>query len=378
MKLFYSKDYVASAEAFDTTRKAGWIARSLRSDPVEGVELCEPHPLNYDDLMEVHRPEYVDALLTGKPYWLAGSSGFAWDKDTWRRVCSSNGGVVDACHVAMRDGVAGSLSSGLHHAGRSGGGGFCTLNGLALGARAALNAGARRVLIVDFDAHCGGGTESMLKPGMKMVDVSTSQFDNYKSSGDARLRVVEATPRCVAKWTRNNRPGLIGDRYLMTCKFALAEVTGDVDLVIYNAGMDPFELCDIGGRWGISYEVLEARERMVFEWAAERGDPVACVLAGGYTGRRLSEGDLVLLHRLTIEAAARSQRRNDGDDDRGGEIVVPQVRVGLDDVRPVDAGAGRGVPSVREGKRPDGLGELEPVPPYLPGRVGKGGTSITR
>ena len=53
MKLFYSKDYVASAEAFDTTRKAGWIARSLRSDSVEGVELCEPNPLNYDDLMEV-------------------------------------------------------------------------------------------------------------------------------------------------------------------------------------------------------------------------------------------------------------------------------------------------------------------------------------
>jgi len=50
----------------------------------------------------------------------------------------------------------GSLSSGLHHARRTHGAGFCTFNGLALAALTALEvltAGAQRVLILNLDAH---------------------------------------------------------------------------------------------------------------------------------------------------------------------------------------------------------------------------------
>ena len=73
-------------------------------------------------------------------------------------VCASNGGAVAAARAARAGGVAGSLSSGLHHAGRDRGAGFCTFNGLVLAARAALSEGAARVLVLDLDAHCGGGT----------------------------------------------------------------------------------------------------------------------------------------------------------------------------------------------------------------------------
>ena len=75
-------------------------------------------------------------------------------------VLSSNGGAVAAGLAALEHGVAGSLSSGLHHARREKGAGFCTFNGLVIAAREALTAGARSVLILDFDAHCGGGTRS--------------------------------------------------------------------------------------------------------------------------------------------------------------------------------------------------------------------------
>lgn len=42
---------------------------------------------------------------------------------------------------------------------------------------------------------------------------------------------------------------------------------------------------------------------MVFKWCASRDIPVAFVLAGGYTGARMSEGELVNLHLLTVDAA---------------------------------------------------------------------------
>ena len=296
MELFFSDDYVASADAFDTTRKAGWIAEALRDSPVPGVELVEPTPLTRDQLLEVHSREYVDAVQTGNDP-LASSSGLAWDEDTWQRVCASNGGVVAAVDAALRDGVAGSLSSGLHHARHDHGAGFCTFNGLVLGARAALDAGARRVLVVDFDAHCGGGTASLLSDGMEQVDVSTSSFDAYEPIVGTRLQVVDGQP--VAS---------CGDRYLDACRDALDAVEGGgIDLCIYNAGMDPHEDCDIGGAAGIDEEILRQRERMVFEWCASRGIPVAFVLAGGYPGARMSESDLVDLHLLTVEAAASIQ-----------------------------------------------------------------------
>jgi hypothetical protein len=68
--------------------------------------------------------------------------------------------------------------------------------------------------------------------------------------------------------------------------------------------MDPYEGCEIGGLPGITLATLAARERMVFEWARRAGVPIAFVLAGGYTGARLSEAGLVDLHRLTLAAAA--------------------------------------------------------------------------
>ena len=63
---------------------------------------------------------------------------------------ASNGGAVAAALEAFETKRnAGSLSSGLHHATRALGSGFCTFNGLALAARAVIDAGAKRVLVVD-------------------------------------------------------------------------------------------------------------------------------------------------------------------------------------------------------------------------------------
>ena len=74
--------------------------------------------------------------------------------------------------------------------------------------------------------------------------------------------------------------------------------------MIYNAGVDPHEGCDIGGLRGMTAAVLAERDRIVFEWAAKHTCPVAFVLAGGYIGDRLSQATLVDLHRHTIAAAA--------------------------------------------------------------------------
>src|SRR3989304_3099509 len=134
MNVFYSPKYVGSAFAFETTRKAKWIAESLSDSPIPGVELTQPESLTSNLVAQVHDPEYVRAVQTGDPRNLAESQGFTWDVGLWPMGLSSKGGAVAAGLDALEHGVAGSLSSGLHHARRGSGAGFCTFNGLVIAA----------------------------------------------------------------------------------------------------------------------------------------------------------------------------------------------------------------------------------------------------
>lgn len=295
LNVFYSPRYVGTGYEFDTTRKAKWVADSLIESPIPGVVLTEPAPMTHAQLALVHDADYIRAIQTGEPRKLAESQGFTWDPEVWQMALATNGGVVAAATAALEHGVAGSLSSGLHHARRAAGEGFCTFNGLAIGARVALSAGARSVLILDLDAHFGGGTQSLVAddPRIWLVDVSTSDFDQYPPS--------ERAWSCLVRDPADYLPTI--ERRLKD----LEQYAPHFDLCLYNAGMDPYEHCPMGGLSGITREILEEREQLVFDWCAKRSLPVAFVIAGGYIGRRLDEQGLTDLHRLTILSAACTQ-----------------------------------------------------------------------
>ena len=291
INIYYSPDYLCSGYGVDTREKAGDIAASLEERPIEGIDLVAPQPVEVDIVTRVHTPRYVKALLTGRPDSLADANGIGeWSTDLRRSVFSMVGGCVESARYSLIHGVnSGSLSSGLHHARASHGSGFCTINGLAVAACDALVQGALRVLIVDLDAHGGGGTASLVEgmKGIEQIDVSVNHFDNYEDTENARI--IQSS----------------GETYLADIEKMLQSVMdpGSIDLVIYNAGMDPHEDCSTGGADGITTSVLAQREEMVFVWAKEHEIPVSFVLAGGYSGRKLTRSQLVDLHRLTIQAA---------------------------------------------------------------------------
>lgn len=292
MKVFYSPDYIAAAESFDTTRKSGWVAESLLSRPIVSVEMVVPPSLGFEEIAAVHESGYVTAVQTGEPRSLAESQGFTWDPGMWRAVVASTGGVAAAAIAAMSDGVAGSLSGGLHHARYNRGSGFCTFNGLAIVAKVVLAEGAASVLILDLDAHCGGGTHSLIEDDarIRQIDVSVNSFDHYKASGLNSLDMVRSA-----------------DNYLSTIEGRLAEIDREEwkpALCLYNSGMDPDERCAIGGLSGIDSAILFERETLVFSWFRRSGIPAAFVMAGGYVGGALESEALVDLHRMTIAAAS--------------------------------------------------------------------------
>jgi acetoin utilization deacetylase AcuC-like enzyme len=293
MNVYYSPAYAGSAYAFETTRKSRWVADSLDESPIPNIALCAPQALTLEQVCLAHDPAYVSAIQTGAPLELAQSQGFSWDPGLWPMVLASNGGAVAAALDALRSGLAGSLSSGLHHARRGAGLGYCTFNGLVIAAREALAAGARSVLILDLDAHCGGGSASMIgdEPRIWQLDVSVDDYDSYESSDQVRLHMVRSS-----------------DDYLGEIEKQLREVAlrwPRFDLCLYNAGMDPFEGCADGALAGITREMLASREQIVFDWCRRLSLPVAFSLAGGYVGEKLDQQGLVDLHRLTLSTAAK-------------------------------------------------------------------------
>lgn len=288
MKVFYSPEYCVPGSRHETLQKSGWIAASLERRPIAGVEVVAPAPLDESSLLDVHDEAYVNAIRNGKPRWQAEAQGFEWCEALWSAALASSAGVVSAAlHALQHRAVSGSLSSGLHHARFDTGAGCCTFNGLALAARAAVAAGAKRVLLLDLDAHGGGGTWSLLSsdPAFTSLDICT--FDHDRFSSRRWKNVLVTNPQT----------------YVATIERELCSLEGSFDLCLYNAGMDPCELSD-QGMPGVKTSALVARERLVFDWCRARALPVAFVLAGGYLSQRLDRGGLIALHRETLLAAA--------------------------------------------------------------------------
>ena len=289
MKIFYNDGYVAPNHSFDTTRKAAWIADAIHETGVPGVELVDPAcftGLAEQVIESIHDTEYVDALRKGEPEGLASSQGFVWDEGIWEMALNSTAGVLGAVTEALASGSStGSLSSGLHHARAGEGSGFCTVNGLAGAARHALGLVDGTVVVLDVDAHCGGGTHSLIghEERIRHLDLSVSSFDSYAAAGDNRL-VLLASDAGRAGFDR---------RYLDELDGLLDQIPDDTRLVAYNAGMDPHPT--------VSSAALTRRENRVAEWCSANSVPVAFVLAGGYT-HVMAEGELVDLHMKTVRA----------------------------------------------------------------------------
>ncbi|MEY3589144.1 MAG: Rhodococcus phage [Actinomycetota bacterium] len=283
LPIYFNRTYTEVENNSETTVKSGVIADSFSADPIDGALLTDPSGFTdeADRLIRiVHTREYVEAVRTGEPHDLAITNGLTWCPNLHAMTVAHSSGLVAATHHALSTGgTAGSLSSGLHHARADRGMGFCTFNGLAIAACAALELGARRVLIVDVDAHCGGGTYSIIKdnPAIVQVDVSTSfTYDRFPATGDHRR---------IPAHSRD---------YLERITEGLEYASGlrGVDFVIANMGMDPIND-------GVAVDDMEVRERLVRDFIGST--PAIFAIAGGYKWGGYSIDDVAAWHRMTIK-----------------------------------------------------------------------------
>lgn len=252
------------------------VARGLRRPG----EFVRPRPVTRADLLKVHTEDYVRSLL--RPDVLAGILEVpvvrrlpAWVIH-WRILRPmryATGGTILACRLALEHGVAINLGGGYHHAAGGWGGGFCVYSDVPLAVKGLHDEGLiSTVLVVDLDAHQGNGTAAVFRdwPWASILDLYEADiFPARKEPEDYPLPVG---------------PGLTGGEYLGFVRDTLPAALDAVqpDLVVYNAGSDPF-VGDPLACYRLTGADLAKRDLLVVDMVRQRAIPLAMVLSGGYS-----------------------------------------------------------------------------------------------
>ena len=277
------------------------LLRDRLAAELPDIQLMRAEPASDGELALVHTPGYIQGIADGSvdPKILR-EIGFPWSQAMADRARRSVGATIAACRAALGEGLAANIAGGTHHAYADKGGGFCVFNDAAVATRLLQAEHGRlrrglRVAIVDLDVHQGNGTARIFRDDPSVFTLSLHGARNFpfrKEPSDLDVDLPDGT----------------GDEaYLHALERALEELGQrfDPQLVVYLAGADPHE-GDRLGRLKLTWDGLEARDRRVFDWAWQRGVPLAFAMAGGY-GHRIE--DTVQAQVNTFSAALAYARR---------------------------------------------------------------------
>jgi acetoin utilization deacetylase AcuC-like enzyme len=266
----------------------------VRRGVVQEGKFLLPEPASLEDLLLVHRAEYLerlDAIADGRAPWDPRME-VPVDRTVLDAFRLAAGGTILAARRALERGAAANLTGGFHHAYPDHGEGFCLLHDAAVAvARLRAEGKARRVLYVDLDVHQGNGTVACHAGEMDTFTFSIHEENNYPM------------PKERGSLDVGLETGAGDDEYLEALAAALARIAREFprpDLLVYVAGADAFER-DRLGRLALTRDGFRRRDAAVLEFARAQGCPVLGLLAGGYAE---DVEDVVGIHADMVTALA--------------------------------------------------------------------------
>ncbi|RYZ36069.1 MAG: histone deacetylase [Myxococcaceae bacterium] len=240
----------------------------LESGVVRPADVRHPVPVSYAQLARVHEARYLESLsdpATLARIYATDPSEVPVDAllDSVRLVC---GGTLGAARLAVaRQGPVVNMAGGFHHARPERGGGFCTVNDIAVAVADLRAAGFDgSVAVLDLDAHPPDGTAACLagQPKVWIGSVSGSDWGTLPPGVD-ETRVQD---------------GCDDATYVQKVKDLLSRMPPS-DLTFVIAGGDVLR-GDRFGRVGIT--LAGARKRDVAIASALRGRASVWLPGGGY------------------------------------------------------------------------------------------------
>ena len=317
-KLIYSPDYYLpiGQHVFPAEKYRRIHDRLIESGVAGPDDFLTPGPASDQDVLLVHRPDYVQKLKTGTlSVREEMEMEIPYSPELVRAFWLAAGGSILAAQHALKDRVAFNIGGGFHHAFPDHGEGFCMIHDVAVAIRRMQRDNKiRTAMTVDCDVHHGNGTAAIFAGTRVPRDPLPSR--PASTLGQPTLRNAHAGDVfTISLHQHNNYPmykplssidvdlpdGIGDDDYLAWLDNALSSGLRqfEPELICYIAGADPYREDQLGGL-SLTIEGLKRRDELVFRVCSARNIPVMVTYAGGYA-RKVE--DTVTIHCNTVAAA---------------------------------------------------------------------------
>ena len=323
-KLVYSDAYYLpiGSHVFPAEKYRRIHDRLVATGVADDSDFLEPQPASDQDILLVHKPEYVQKLRTGTLNQREEMEmEIPYSRELVDAFWLAAGGSILAARQSLTDGVCISIGGGFHHAFPDHGEGFCMIHDVAVAIRRLQRDDKiRTAMTVDCDVHQGNGTAAIFAgtrtASALLPSSSVSTVEHPANAPHGKMRGAHAGDVfTISLHQHNNYPlwkppssidvdlpdGTGDDDYLAWLDNALSSGLRqfEPDLICYVAGADPYKEDQLGGL-NLTIEGLRKRDQLVFKVARARSIPVMVTYAGGYAQ---DVEDTVAIHSNTVIAA---------------------------------------------------------------------------
>jgi acetoin utilization deacetylase AcuC-like enzyme len=271
----------------------------LHSYNAEKIEATRATP---EQVARVHQPRLIQALeeVCKQGPGIVDHAPTYVTQTSYQDALLAAGGAI-SCTRAVLNGDAKNAFAIVrppgHHAEPDHVMGFCIFNNVAIAAREALSTGMERVMVIDYDAHHGNGTQAACLDDERFGFISTHQWGIYPGTG-----WIEDAPHARGRLVNVPLSQFAGDE-------VFARVADDIfkpvvekfrpQMLFISAGFDAHwndPLTSLGlstrGFFNISKKLVELAEEYC-------NGKIVFVLEGGYDPLNVANGSAAVFDALT-------------------------------------------------------------------------------
>jgi acetoin utilization deacetylase AcuC-like enzyme len=286
----------------DHPERPGRLTELAARLPNFKAERLDAAPATRDEIARVHSVNMIDGL---EAVCLEGGGVIDYaptfaTPTSFADALLATGGTLACSRYVIRghaDNAFAIVRPPGHHAEPERAMGFCLFNNIAIAARDALAAGMERVLVVDYDAHHGNGTQAAFLRDERLGYLSTHQWGIYPGTGR-----MDDAPYAKGRIVNVPLPAYAGD----TC---FAQISNQIiapmvksfqpGMILVSAGFDA-HWDDPITTLGLSSAGFYAISKKLVELAQEFcGGKIVFVLEGGYSPRNVVNGATAVFAALT-------------------------------------------------------------------------------